>query len=116
MATTLNKHIIHNAAWHLIDARGQARNTIILAIVGRLAAQIAPILRGKHKPTFCPNEDCGDYVVVVNAKHVEFSGRKWTDKLYRWHTGWPGGLRERSAADQRQRKPEEASVLQRCLC
>ncbi|CAM9250555.1 unnamed protein product [Discosporangium mesarthrocarpum] len=103
MATTLNKLIVHNASWHLIDARGQ--------IVGRLAAQIAPILRGKHKPTFCPNDDCGDYVVVVNSKHVEFTGRKWSDKIYKWHTGWPGGLRERSAEDQRNRKPEEVRAL-----
>lgn len=54
-----------------------------MKVVGRLANQIAPILRGKHKPTFCPNDDCGDYVVVVNAKYVEFTGNKWKDKVRR---------------------------------
>lgn len=85
--------------WHLIDATGQT--------VGRLANTIAPILRGKHKPTFRPDGDCGDYVVVINAEKVHFSGKKWQQKLYRWHTGYPGGLKERKACDVLERKPED---------
>jgi len=84
--------------WHLVDAANQT--------VGRLATTIAPILKGKHKPTFRPNADIGDYVVIVNADKVHFSGKKWSDKLYRWHTGYPGGLRERPAKDMLERKPE----------
>jgi large subunit ribosomal protein L13 len=61
--------------------------------VGRLACMVAPILVGKHKPIYQPNLDLGDYVVVTNAKDLVFSGKKWKQKLYRWHTGWPGGLK-----------------------
>jgi large subunit ribosomal protein L13 len=85
--------------WHLIDARNQ--------IVGRLATQIVHILKGKHKPTFSPNYDCGDYVVVINASDVKFTGRKENDKLYTWHTGYPGGLKQLSVRDQLNKKPEE---------
>lgn len=84
--------------WHLVDAASQT--------VGRLATTIAPILRGKHKPTFRPNGDCGDYVVVINAEKVHLTGKKWHDKLYRWHTGYPGGLKQRRASDMLERKPE----------
>jgi ribosomal protein L13 len=72
VATALFKHS-HRPIWHLIDAKGQ--------IVGRLAAQIAPILVGKHKPTFVPSVACGDNVVVVNARDVMFTGKKLTDKV-----------------------------------
>jgi len=83
--------------WHLVDADGQT--------VGRLASQISALLRGKHKPTFLPNKDIGDTVVVVNASKVQFSGNKWQDKLYRWHTGYPGGLKERPAVRMLERNP-----------
>jgi large subunit ribosomal protein L13 len=83
--------------WHLVDAADQT--------VGRLAGQIAPILKGKHKPTFLPNKDIGDVVVVVNADKVRFSGKKWDDKLYRWHTGYPGGLKERPAKTMLEKNP-----------
>jgi large subunit ribosomal protein L13 len=86
-------------AWHLVDAHSQ--------IVGRLAVQIAQILKGKHKPTYRPNGDCGDYVVVINADKVNFSGKKWKEKLYRWHTGYPGGLKQRTATEMLQRRPEQ---------
>lgn len=86
-------------AWHLVDASSQT--------VGRLATTIAPILKGKHKPTYRPNGDCGDYVVIINAEKVNFSGKKWHDKLYRWHTGYPGGLKQRRAEDMLERKPEQ---------
>ena len=86
--------------WHLVDARDQ--------LVGRLATQIAPILRGKHKPTFSPNYDCGDYVVIINAKHCKFSGKKDQQKKYSWHTGYPGGIRHITPAELRNKnKPEE---------
>jgi large subunit ribosomal protein L13 len=75
--------------WLLIDAEG--------LVVGRLAALIATRLRGKHKPTFTPHMDCGDNIVVVNADKVRFTGNKRTDKIYYWHTGYPGGIKSRTA-------------------
>ncbi len=70
--------------WYLVDAAGMP--------VGRLAAQVAQVLRGKNKPTFAYNADCGDFVVIVNADKVALTGNK-KDELIYWHTGWPGGLR-----------------------
>jgi large subunit ribosomal protein L13 len=75
--------------WWLIDAEG--------VVLGRLAATVANILRGKHKPMYTPHVDCGDHVVVVNADKVRLTGRKRTDKVYYWHTGYPGGIKERTA-------------------
>ena len=75
--------------WVLIDAAG--------LVVGRLAALVAMRLRGKHKPTFTPHVDDGDNVVIVNAARAVFTGRKFTDKKYYWHTGHPGGIKERTA-------------------
>ena len=75
--------------WIVIDAEN--------AVVGRLAAFIANRLRGKHRPDYTPHVDCGDMVVVVNADKVKFTGKKLTDKVYYWHTGYPGGIKERSA-------------------
>ncbi len=74
--------------WILIDAEG--------LVVGRLASVIATRLRGKHKPAYTPHVDCGDNVVVVNAEKVAFTGRKMTDKKFYWHTGHPGGIKERT--------------------
>eukprot|EP00761_Pharyngomonas_kirbyi_P012912 gb/GECH01012939.1/.p1 GENE.gb/GECH01012939.1/~~gb/GECH01012939.1/.p1 ORF type:complete len:150 (+),score=19.37 gb/GECH01012939.1/:1-450(+) len=71
--------------FHIIDAKNQ--------VVGRLASRIVPIIMGKHKPTYRPWQDCGDRVIITNSKWVTFTGRKWRQKLYRHHTGWPGGLR-----------------------
>ena len=85
--------------FRLIDAEGQ--------VVGRIASQISQILMGKDKPTYRPERDDGDVVVVVNAKELEFTGRKWDDKVYRWHTGYPGGLKERTAKEQHKRDPTE---------
>jgi large subunit ribosomal protein L13 len=75
--------------WLLIDADG--------LVVGRLAALIATRLRGKHKPSYTPHMDCGDNIVVVNADKVLFTGNKRTDKIYYWHTGYPGGIKSRTA-------------------
>lgn len=85
--------------WHLVDARNQT--------VGRMASQITRVLRGKHKPTYSPNYDCGDYVVIINAAEINFTGKKKTDKLYTWHTGYPGGLKQKSVRDVLDDKPEE---------
>jgi len=75
--------------WVLIDASG--------LVVGRLAALIATRLRGKHKPIYTPHMDCGDNVIVINAEKVVFTGNKWSDKTYYWHTGYHGGIKERKA-------------------
>ena len=83
--------------WHLVDASEQT--------VGRVAQQVAILLKGKHKPTFMPNKDIGDAIVIVNAEKVKFSGKKWDKKLYRWHTGYPGGLKERPAKAMLERNP-----------
>ena len=74
--------------WVLIDAEG--------LVVGRLAVLIAVHLRGKHKPAYTPHVDMGDNVIVINAQKAVFTGRKTDDKLYQWHTGWPGGLKQRT--------------------
>ena len=83
--------------WHLVDATDR--------IVGRLASEIAVILMGKHRPEYTPHVDTGDFVVVVNAEKIAFSGKKWEQKRYTWYTGYPG-LRAISAEERRKRKPE----------
>jgi len=74
--------------WLLIDASG--------LVLGRLAAVVADRLRGKHKPTYTPHMDCGDHIVVINAEKVQLTGNKAKDSVFRWYTGFPGGLKERS--------------------
>ena len=74
--------------WYIVDADG--------LVLGRMAAEIAKILRGKHKPTFTPHVDCGDNVIVINAEKIKLTGRKMTDKKFYWHTGHPGGIKERT--------------------
>ena len=76
-------------------------------VVGRLASRISTILMGKHKPVFLPHKDNGDFVVVINAADVKFTGNKFKQKLYRWHTGYPGGLKEVSVKMMHQKKPNE---------
>ncbi len=85
--------------WLLVDAKGK--------VVGRLASDIATVLMGKNKPTYTPHVDVGDFVVVVNADKVQFTGKKWEQKLYYRHSNHPGGLKFRSAREMRERKPEE---------
>ena len=75
--------------WYLVDADG--------VVLGRLSAVIAARLRGKHKPIFTPHIDCGDNIVVINAEKVRLTGRKRTDKIYYRHTGYPGGIKQRTA-------------------
>lgn len=84
--------------WYLVDAQGK--------VLGRLATRVATILRGKHKPSYVPHLDVGDHVIVVNAEKVHLTGRKLTGKVYRWHTGYIGNLREVSAAKMLQTHPE----------
>jgi large subunit ribosomal protein L13 len=85
--------------WYVVDAQGK--------ILGRMASEIAKILRGKHKPIFTPNMDAGDFVVVVNARHVKLTGKKLEKKVYYRHTEYPGGIREKSAAEMLAEKPAE---------
>lgn len=85
--------------WVVVDAEGKN--------LGRLATQIADMLRGKRKPEYTPHIDTGDFVVVVNAEKITVTGNKLTEKKYRRHTGYPGGLRERSLEEMLERRPEE---------
>ena len=84
-------------AWYVVDAENM--------VVGRMASRIAAILRGKHKPTFTPHVDTGDFVVVINAEKARFTGRKEADKQYFRHSGYPGGVRLRSPRQLRETKP-----------
>lgn len=84
--------------WYVIDAEGQ--------VLGRLASEVAAILRGKHKPTYTPHVDTGDYVIVINAEKIALTGNKLQDKKYYRHSGYPGGLKERTALDMRTNNPE----------
>ena len=87
-----------NQAWWIVDAAGQTP--------GRLATKIATVLRGKHKPIFAPHVDVGDFVIVINAERVNFSGRKLDQKMYHHHTGYPGGLKSSTAREVLDRHPE----------
>ena len=90
---TLDRH------WYVVDAENQC--------LGRLASEVAAVLRGKNKPTYTPHLDTGDFVVVVNADKIEMSGNKIDQKMYWWHTGHPGGIRGRTAREMLETKPEE---------
>lgn len=83
--------------WYVIDATNE--------VLGRLASQVAKILRGKNKPCYTPHADCGDYVIVINADKVKLTGKKMTDKVYVRHTGYPGGQRFATPADYLAKKP-----------
>ncbi|MBO5995013.1 MAG: 50S ribosomal protein L13 [Firmicutes bacterium] len=85
--------------WYVVDADGKT--------LGRLASEVASVLRGKNKPTYTPHVDCGDYVIVINAEKVAVTGKKRSDKIYKKHTGYPGGLREITFDKLQQKKPEE---------
>ena len=85
--------------WYVIDAEGES--------LGRVATKVATVLRGKHKPTYTPHMDCGDFVIVVNASKVNLTGKKLDDKIYYNHSGYTGGLRERTARVMRDNYPVE---------
>ena len=99
MKTYLPKVNLEQRKWHLIDADG--------AILGRLAVQVANILRGKNKPVFTPHLDAGDFVVVVNAEKVAVTGKKETEKFFMSYSGWKGGEKFTSVAQIRARHPEK---------
>ena len=98
MPTVMPKEDTIDRKWYLVDAQGR--------VLGRLATQVATLLRGKHKPMFAPHLDVGDHVVVINAEKVHLTGRKLTDKTYRWHSGYIGGLREVTADKMLKTHPE----------
>ena len=89
--------------WYVINAEGK--------VLGRLASEIAKLLRGKHKPYYQPDVDCGDYVIVVNAEKVRVTGKKLEQKIYYRHSNYPGGLKERSLKWMLENKPEEVIKL-----
>lgn len=91
--------------WYVIDAEGQT--------IGRLASEVAAILRGKHKPIYTPHVDTGDHVIIINADKVQFTGKKLTNKKYYNHSGYPGGLRVRTALEMREKYPRE--LLERTI-
>ncbi|MCB9420772.1 MAG: 50S ribosomal protein L13 [Ardenticatenaceae bacterium] len=105
MKTFVTKPAEVERSWYVIDAEGQT--------LGRLATQIAVLLRGKHKPIYSPSVDCGDFVIVVNAEKIQVTGRRLEQKKYYRHSGYPGGLSEISLRDQLQKHPNrviEAAV------
>ncbi|WP_347373841.1 50S ribosomal protein L13 [Aequorivita sp. Q41] len=83
--------------WLIVDADGQT--------LGRLASEVAKLLRGKHKPSFTPHVDCGDNVIITNASKINLTGNKWTDKTYIRHTGYPGGQRSLTATEMYKKDP-----------
>ncbi len=89
--------------WLVVDADG--------VVLGRMAAEIAKILRGKHRPNYTPHIDCGDNVIVINAEKVHLTGKKLSDKVYYRHTGYPGGIKSRTAGDILSGKQPENVVL-----
>ena len=86
-----------NKEWLLVDADGQT--------LGRLASKVAKLIRGKHKPNYTPHVDCGDNVVIINAEKINLTGKKWTDKSYIRHTGYPGGQRSLTATEVFEKDP-----------
>ena len=99
MNTFMQKKETVERKWFVIDAEG--------VTLGRLATKVATVLKGKHKATFTPHIDCGDFVIVVNADKVKLTGNKLMDKKYYNHSGYPGGLRERNAKTMVEKYPEE---------
>lgn len=91
--------------WFVIDATD--------LVLGRLSSEVAAILRGKHKPTFTPHVDCGDYVIIVNAEKVALTGSKLDDKMYYRHSGYPGGLKSRNAKTMLELQPQK--VLEKSI-
>ncbi len=98
MKTFMAKTEAPNSEWYIVDASGK--------VLGRLAAEIAHRLRGKHKATYTPHVDTGDFIIVVNADKIILTGKKLTDKIYYHYSGYPGGLRETSAGKMLAEKPE----------
>lgn len=101
--TFVTKPLEVEREWWIVDAKGQN--------LGRLAARIAPILRGKHKPVFAPNQDVGDFVIVINCESIRVTGNKLDDKIYYHHTRYPGGIKSISLREQLAKHPDRAIML-----
>ena len=99
MSSFIQKPAEAERKWYVVDAEGKT--------LGRMASEVAAILRGKNKPTFTPHVDCGDYVIVINAEKVAVTGKKRQEKIYKRHTGYPGGLRELTFEQLLEKHPEE---------
>lgn len=102
MSTYLQKPLEVQEKWYLVNAEGKT--------LGRLAARVAGVLRGKHRATFTPNVDMGDHVVIVNAEKIQLSGNKMETKLYRRHSGYPGGLKTLTAKHVFKKDPTQLLV------
>ena len=98
-----DKEILESKKWYVVDAENQ--------ILGRMASQIAAILKGKHKPIYSPHQDAGDYVVVVNAEKIKVTGNKLKDKIYYRHSGYPGGQKATSLQQMIQKHPSRVIEL-----
>lgn len=98
MSTFMAQPETFERRWYVVDATDQ--------VVGRLAVQIATILRGKHRPTYTPHIDTGDFVVVINAEKIKFTGQKWNTQKYSWYTRYPGGLKTVTARDLLAKHPD----------
>ena len=103
MSTTLQKNAEVERKWYIVDAAGKP--------LGRTAATVASLLRGKHKPTFTPNVDGGDHVIVINCKDAVLTGKKLEQKYYRRHSGWVGGLKEIQYKKLMAEQPDKAMML-----
>ncbi|HPD18537.1 MAG: 50S ribosomal protein L13 [Candidatus Goldbacteria bacterium] len=103
MSTFMAKKEELQKKWYLVDAKDK--------VLGRLCTKIAGVLRGKNKPIFTPHVDTGDYVVVINADKVRLTGKKSKKKIYRWHTFYPGGLKEMSFSDMQKKHPKRIIEL-----
>ena len=99
MRTSMAKKGDVQGNWYVVDAENK--------VLGRLASELAKILRGKNKPTFTPHVDTGDYVIVINADKVNLTGNKWKDKVYYRHSGYPGGIKSITAENLKAKRPED---------
>ena len=99
------KDALESRKWYLIDATD--------LVLGRLSAEVAKLLRGKHKPMFTPSMDCGDHIIIINADKVYLTGDKEACKVFNWHTGHPGGIKEEYVEDTRRKHPTR--ILERAI-
>ena len=103
MSTYMPKAADIERKWYVLDAAGKP--------LGRVAAQAATLLRGKHKPTFAPHADCGDHVIIINCAEAVLTGKKLEQKNYKWHTGWIGSLKETKYSEMMKKNPEKAMMI-----
>ncbi|MBI5136768.1 MAG: 50S ribosomal protein L13 [Nitrospirae bacterium] len=106
MKTKSFRKLDHTPQWHVVDATDK--------VVGRLASEVASILRGKHKPTYTPHEDMGDHVIIINSDKVRFTGNKLADKVYYHHTGYIGGIKSITAGKLMEK--DSTQVITKAVC